>query len=70
MVVLIICAWILVVLAVVSLCAAAQAGDRRHAVALAEPEYELPHPAALAQHGEEDALVASQPGAALERTAA
>jgi hypothetical protein len=75
---LVIGAWVLMLLAVVSLCAAARAGDRqqqvhdaRQAVASAQHSWELAQSAIVARRGAEDAVAsASQPSGPLARTAA
>jgi hypothetical protein len=75
---LVIGAWILMLLAVVSLCAAARAGDRQQqahgpqqAVAQAQHSWELAESAIVARRGAEDAVAsASQPAGSLARTAA
>ncbi|HVR05553.1 MAG TPA: hypothetical protein VMS02_05885 [Solirubrobacteraceae bacterium] len=64
-------AWALVLLAVVSLCVAAQAGDRqRRAVPATQPAWETQQAAILARRGAEETVAASQHGDALARTAA
>jgi len=71
-------AWILMLLAVVSLCAAARAGDRQQqvhgpqqAVVPAQHSWELTQSAIVARRGAEDAVSsASQPAGSLARTAA
>jgi hypothetical protein len=68
MILLIVGAWILVVVTVVGLCAAAQAGDRqRHVVSPAQGGWQ-PSQAAFAARRGEDA--AAQPAESLARTAA
>jgi hypothetical protein len=70
--------WILMLLAVVSLCAAARAGDRQQqvhgpqqAVAQAQHSWELAQSPIVARRGAEDAVApASQPAGSLARTAA
>jgi hypothetical protein len=70
--------WILMLLAVVSLCAAARAGDRQQqvhgpqqAVAPAQHSWELAQSAIVARRGGEDAVaLAAQPAGSLARTAA
>jgi hypothetical protein len=68
----IICAWILILMAVVSLCVAARVGDQQQrSVAPAEPAWEFPQPALVVRTNAEDELeAASQPDGALVRSAA
>ncbi|HLL91706.1 MAG TPA: hypothetical protein VK252_02110 [Solirubrobacteraceae bacterium] len=75
---LVIGAWILMLLAVLSLCTAARAGDRQQqahgpqqAVAPAQHSWELTQSAIVARRGAEDAVAStSQPADSLAQTAA
>jgi hypothetical protein len=68
---LIISAWVLVLLAVVSLCVAAQAGDRqRQAVPSAQLAREAQQTTIIARRSAEEAVAASHASDSLARTAA
>jgi hypothetical protein len=68
---LIACAWILILSLVVGLCAAARAGDeQRQAVPPEQPAWELPQAAVIARRSAEDTATIAQPSGSLARSAA